>query len=187
MTKEQSIKIVDRVKTNRQNFSINESVYQEWYRVLQNYDFEDVDNSLTKYLGEEYNDGKYPTAYELTRHLTKCIEIIRVDYEMNCPICNRLMLRSQFDKHFDRCSSVDYIYRNYKKYFNKEIDKGALWKLSDVEFGQRYWKFCESLVEIPELSDLEKRTLTNAILTHYGNEPLYEIEDMTRKIGGKSD
>lgn len=189
MTIEETKQIVDKIKIYRPNFggqfdkSGFDKLKLEWFRILEPYDYADVNRKLDEYFEDTDNTNKYPDPYYLTRYVTKSEEKKKVGViYIKCHICNKDIERNLFDKHFDRCSSVEYICRNYKKYYNKTIDRDKLWKLSDIEFGEKYWKFCESLLQVTGMSELEKRALTNTVLTHYGHEPMYEIEEMTKVV-----
>ncbi len=194
MTIDETKQVIDKIKIYRPTFCTQfdksefDKLKLEWFRIFEPYDYIDVDRKLDEYFEDNENFGRYPDPYYLTKYLVKIESKMKpgIMY-ISCHICNKKIEMCNFDKHFDRCSSIDYVCRNYTKYFNKTIDKSALCKLSNIEFGQRYWEFCELLVDKPGLSNLEKRALTNAILTHYGKEPLYEIEEMARKIGEEND
>ena len=58
MTKEESLKIVDKIKVYRQNFTITDLTYFEWFKVLEPYEYADVDEKLDKYLKDLDNEGK---------------------------------------------------------------------------------------------------------------------------------
>ena len=46
MTRAETKQIVDKIQVYRQSFLITNNVYQEWFRVLESYDYEDVDKKL---------------------------------------------------------------------------------------------------------------------------------------------
>mgnify|MGYP000193857653 CR=1 FL=1 len=50
MTREEVKSIVDKIQVYRQTFLITNNVYQEWNRILEPYDYGDVDNKLNEFL-----------------------------------------------------------------------------------------------------------------------------------------
>ena len=73
MTRQEAISIVDKIQVYRQSFLITNRVYEEWFKVLEPYDYEDVDRKLDEYFRDSDNFGRYPDVYYLTKYL-KTIE-----------------------------------------------------------------------------------------------------------------
>ena len=71
MTRTETKQIVDKIQVYRQSFLITNNVYQEWFRVLELYDYEDVDKKLDEFFQNGDNFGRYPDVYYLTKYLKK--------------------------------------------------------------------------------------------------------------------
>ena len=74
----------------------------------------------------------------------------KIDYKeqnVRCQRCNKIVKESEYDAHFDRCSSIDYVIRESKKWFRKELTRKFLWEMSDEEFNERYNKLLHYIYE----------------------------------------
>lgn len=182
MTREEATKIVDKIQVYRQSFLVTNNVYQEWYRVLSGYDYEDVDKKLDEYFKNGDNFGRYPDVYYLTKYLKKHDEKLKmgVNY-IHCQLCNELLDLEDYNNHYEKCCSVDYLYRMSKKYYDQKLNKEKLWSLSNEEFENKYWGFCKNLIDIME-DGLQKHCLKNAILSHYGQEIECSFESVKGEI-----
>lgn len=173
MTREQVTNLCDRIKTHYRSFDSYDDIWDEWFRYLEIYDSKEVNDQLDKYLfqNSEMLEKKAPSVFDLFKNLTPLEQYVtRYIYKTNCKICGRILKNTELDKHFDRCSSIDYIYRNARNYFNQQVSKSDFWKLSDEQFEKGYWSFCEKLLNCNEVSPLEKAGIRNAILAHSGCE-----------------
>lgn len=179
MSRKEVTDLLDKIQAYRQSFLITNAVLNEWSRILEPYDYEDVDKKLDEYFKNGDNFGKYPDVYYLTKYLKKHDEKLKIGVNyINCHLCGKLIDLTKFNEHYERCSSVDYIVRMYKKYYDKNLNEQKLWDLSKEEFDKKYWNFCEKLYERMEDTDRLKHGLKNAILTHYGHDPEYSLEEV---------
>lgn len=53
----------------------------------------------------------------------------------------------EFENHFNRCSSVDYLNRRNIDYFNKSIDKEKYMNMEQRDFEEKYNKMCYYIYE----------------------------------------
>lgn len=158
---------------------IYKELVNEWTRLMEPYDYEDVKANLEKFLMNENNYGREPDAYQLIRGL-----LTTKDKEENskgqvcCMFCNRIMTRLEIHGHEDRCRSIKYLKRLYKKYFRRELeDIAELYNMSGEDFDKAYIFVLEKA--LPYMTDLtEKRGVTNVIETYYGREPKYKVSDL---------
>ncbi len=163
MTREENAKIVDKVKVYRQNFTITDLVYQEWFKVLGPYEYYDVSEKLDKYLKDLDNEGKIPNPYYLIKYLKTNREkqnagIVKIE----CPLCGCCMDVEDLEgKHYDRCLSTRYIITMRKKYFDKETDVEILSELSDEVFWDKYYEFVNILSKKNCIQ--EKNTILNIL------------------------
>lgn len=157
MTKEESTRIVDRIKVYRQNFTITDLVYREWFKVLNAYDYAEVDEKLDKYFKDLDNEGKIPNPHYLVKYLRTQNEKQNIgSFKVECPNCGLYVDLEDLDgKHYDRCLSTRYIVAMRKKYFNKETDIEELNYLSDKIFWDKYYDFISILSKM-EVQEKDK-------------------------------
>lgn len=173
--------ILNKIKVFRQSFLILKETIEEWTKILEPYDYQDVDKKLDEYFRESNNFGQYPDPYYLSRNLTTKSEKEKYrDVTITCQICGEKVSHGAYAKHFDRCSSIDYLCRMSERFYNKKMDRQELMQLSEITFQKGYWNFCKNLLNLVK-DGLEKRALQNAILTHEGLKPLYGIEDLSKE------
>lgn len=158
MTREESLKIVDKIKVYRQNFTITDLTYLEWFKVLEPYDYSDVDEKLDKYLKDLDNEGRIPNPYYLIKYLkTKKEKQSVSSFKVACPLCGCYVNLEDLDgKHYDRCLSTRYIITMRKKYFDKETDIDILSELSDEVFWDKYYEFISMLSKMECVQEKDK-------------------------------
>lgn len=185
MERTEVIKLVDLIQLHRPYFRtrLGDGIYKdlinEWERIMGPYDYEDIRNNLEKFLRDEDNYGKEPDCYQLIRGL-----LTIKDKEENskgkayCMFCNRLLPLTELHEHEDRCRSIKYIEKLYRKYFNRQlVDKPELYRMRNTDFDKAYIKVLEKV--LPMITETtEKKGITNVIETYYGREPKYRIEEM---------
>ena len=183
MNRMETQNILNKIKVFRQSFLILKETIEEWTKILEPYDYSDVDKKLDEYFRESNNFGQYPDPYYLSRNLTTKSEKEKYrDVTITCQICGEKVSHGAYAKHFDRCSSIDYLCRMSERFYNKKMDRQELLQLSDETFKRGYWNFCENLYnQMPD--GLEKRALENAILTHKGIKPKFNTEELTQLVG----
>lgn len=133
--------ILNRIKVNYPNFVNDDYTRSEWYRELKDYSLEDVMDKLEQHFRSEQYGNSIPKVYFLTKYLTKAKEKgKKLDGFLQCQLCGKWINMDDFEKHYDRCSSIDYLNRQSIKYFDKEIDKEKYYYLSDEMFNEKYNK-----------------------------------------------
>lgn len=164
MTKNEVADIMKRVKNNYQEFSIDEDKTSEWVGVLKDYLFDDVNNKLTEYLEDSYNQSKIPKVYALVKGLLtqdEKNELANGRYLTYCKICNKYIKEAEYEAHFDRCSSIKYILKQYDKYnIPNKPNAEDLYKMKQEEFDIRYDKLLKWILEHTEVEN-EKNALIN--------------------------
>lgn len=182
MDRKESKQIIDKIKTFRQSFLATDEVYTGWYEILKNYRYEDVDKKLDEYFKESSNFGQYPDAYYLTKYLKTEEELSKTqEVKARCSLCGKEMPYNNLEEHYDRCSSIDYVYRESRKYLHKTFDKDKLWAMDKQTFDKLYWKVCDELFRVMP-NCLQRKCLENAILTHQGKEIRYSMEEIQKDI-----
>ncbi len=195
MTRQEVDSLLEKIQAYRQSFLITKTVIAEWRRVLEPYDSEDVNKKLDEFFkNTEENFGRYPDAYYLTKYLKRHDEKLKVGINyVRCQICQQPVELTEYDKHYDRCSSIEYLCKIAEKYYNRKLNKKELWKLSDKDFEEKYWKVCEELQsgqQSEQQSEQQKYSLENALSTHKGGKP-HEFKisntDISHKMRGVYD
>lgn len=182
------IKLIDFITIHRPNFvsRLGDKIYKnmvtDWTRIMGPYDYEDIFNNLESFLKEERNYGKDPDAYQLIRGLLT-IEDKKTNSlgRVACQFCGRWFNRLELADHEDRCRSVKYLKKVYKKYLNSNLNVNKeLYEMNQEEFDKRYINTLEKA--LPRVTDiLDKRGMTNVIETYYGREPKYTFEEVIGK------
>lgn len=175
MTRKEATAIVDKIQVYRQSFLITNRVYEEWFRVLEPYDYEDVNKKLDEYFKNADNFGKYPDVYYLTKYLKTSKEKMKLgSIYYKCLLCGQAVDKAEYDSHYEKCSSANYLCKMSLKYYNQKLNFEKLIKSEKDVFEKYYWSFCEKVIGIME-EGLEKHALANSILVHQGKSPEYDL------------
>lgn len=182
MNRIETTNLLEKIQVYRQSFLITPSVISEWSRILESYDYEDVNQKLDEYFKNGDNFGRYPDVYYLIKYLKKHDEKLKVGVNyVRCQNCQQIVELTQYDKHIDRCNSINYLCDMSEKYYKKRLSREILLKMTDEEFDKGYWSFCEKLYEIMT-DEVMKHALKNAILTHDGLKPELNISDVIKEV-----
>ena len=162
MTIDEAKQVIRKIKTFRPFFqtgngSREESEFlKEWYKVLEPYEFADVEQKLMEYFKDGENIGKIPDVFYITKHLKshaekRCAQGLWI----RCPWCQEEVASPLFEEHYDRCLSVTFICKNAKTKFNQVVDPKKLISLPKEEFDKKYLIFIEKL--IGKVTDIEEK------------------------------
>lgn len=185
MTIDETKKFLRRIKSHYQEFVIDDFKREEWHDELKKYDYEDVNKKFEEHLRSETYGDQIPKLYFLTRYLTpldkKSIEIV---HYANCPLCEKNMNHKELESHYARCSAINYIERQSKKYYGKELqNKETLYSMPLVEFNRRYDQFLHGLLDKP-LSKMEAKIILKIL---YPEQPDLVIQEMLREFVGREE
>lgn len=131
--------ILKRIEVNYPNKFENDAYTQnEWYKELKNYDYEDVVEKLEQHFRTEQYQP--PKVYFLTKNLIKTADKNKQEeYVINCPLCGRVLKPEEYDAHYDRCLSVQYVLRQYRRFnIPNPPTKKVLYQMEQYEFDERY-------------------------------------------------
>lgn len=184
MTIDETKKVIQKIKTFRPFFQTGNSSSEEinfrkeWHRVLGSYDYEDVDRKLNEYFKDGDNVGRIPDVYYLVRYLKSSTDKRQSDgIWIRCNLCGEEIADKHFDRHFDRCSSVNYIYKKTQEIFNQKIDKSKLFKMTQEEFDRRYLCFLQQVKE--KTTDEEEKNRVEKIIRMLNGEKVnLTLEEM---------
>lgn len=142
MNKEEVLDLFEFLNMNYPNFESSSEKINVWLNELQMYDAEDIKRNLKELMAEDLYSKTPPLLSRIIRGLTPKNE--KVDFTKTiyfCSRCNKAFnSKEKCDEHFDRCSSVDYVIRETKKWFKKELTRKELFNMSDEEFQEKYKK-----------------------------------------------
>lgn len=127
------IKLIDR--TYNTDYAGDGDIVKDWFKVLKNYDFDDITNSLEYYMK---NYTTYPPkVYELTKGYKTINDKKLLDGAYTrCLFCGKTIPIG--DKHEDKCRSIEFIRNAVKRFKDQDIDKEKYYKMSDDEFNKYY-------------------------------------------------
>lgn len=175
MSRKEVSDLLEKIQAYRQSFLITNAVISEWNRILEPYDYIDVDKKLDEFFKNGDNFGKYPDVYYLTRYLKKHSEKSELgNPNVRCQLCRKIIKYSEYQEHYERCSSVNYLCNMSIKYFNQELNRNKLMSAEQKIFDEYYWAFKKKL--LPKIEDeRQKHFLENSILTYEGKKAKYEL------------
>ena len=134
MTLAKAKEVLQNVKAHYQTFNIENFIFEEWYKVLKEYDFEDVINNLVDHLtGDNYKE--LPQVYQLVRDLKTTEEkekhnAINNQIKVCCNLCERWMTMAEYEEHYGNCLDKEYLVSQSKK-VGKPTPRNELDKLSE--------------------------------------------------------
>ena len=111
MTKGETNKLLNMIKGYyNSQFFIDEYVTRAWIEELKDYEYDDCENHLKKYLKE--NPEFAPKPHTFTKGLLTREERQRLaneKYFVECNLCHKWMGLNQYDEHYDRCLTINYL------------------------------------------------------------------------------
>ena len=163
MNKSQTIEIINIINNNYKNFfdeSRLDSIIKEWSIELSQYDYDDIKEALIECMSRSEFQMKPPTLYHLTSKCKKKHD--KIDYNeivYYCDLCGKPFNdMDELYKHRERENSVDYVIRQYKRWFDKDINKSELYAMEEKEFRLKYVKLLKYIQEHTN-DDNEKRII----------------------------
>jgi hypothetical protein len=148
----------------------------EWYRILKDYDYQDVINNLEKWLSDSENKYFMPDVYVLIGDIYTISEKNKpMNFKIMCKHCKKWFLYDELRNHEDRCGSIEYVVYNYKKIFNKELSRETLWNLNQEEFEEKYYSSLELFLKKVDPNSLEYKNIKNILSLKNGGKALYSI------------
>jgi len=108
--------LVSKIKAYYYYFSLEKESMNEWANKLKAYDFEDVSRKLDEHLKSE-DSKEPPKLHYLVRNLLTIEEKLKSkdDYIVNCNLCGRSMSLKEYDSHYDKCLSIEYLLHQGKE------------------------------------------------------------------------
>lgn len=167
--------LLKRIKSHYQEFIVDDFKVNEWYKELKDYSLEDVMEKLEQHLKSEQYGSQIPKVYFLTKYLIKEQEKNKkLVGNQQCNICHKMINIDEFETHFDRCSSVDYLNRRSIDYFEKPIDKEKYMNMEQRLFDEKYNKMCYYIFEHTQNAQ-EKYCLEHYLMGLHKNQESLDI------------
>lgn len=142
MNREEVVNLFEFLETNYPTFSYSSKTIDTWLNELQMYDVDDVKRNLKGLMAEDLYSKTPPLLSRIIRGLTPKNE--KLDFTKSvifCPRCHKgFNSHEEEDEHFGKCSRVDYVIRETRKWFKKELTRKELFAMPDEEFQERYKK-----------------------------------------------
>lgn len=144
------------------NHSKDDDYVKEWYKELKKYDSEDVNRRLEEHLKGEYGNTP-PKLYFLIKNLKTPEQKIKMgSIYTNCTLCGCKLNILDFDIHYDRCSKVQFIKDNVKKYLDQEINEDEYYQMSEEDIIKRWNKIANIVIQRTD-NEILKRALSKAL------------------------
>lgn len=142
-------------KTIQNDFADFNADYDEWYKMLCNYSYQDV---LKKY--NNYKGTTPPIYSTLIKNLKEEEKI--EDWITCCDICKqRITIQNndmeEYEKHFRRCSMIDFIDRMSVKFRQQHITIVKYYQMSDEELQKNYDKIMKFYRENKDNKEILKK------------------------------
>lgn len=178
MTRKESIEFMERIKSHYQDFIINEFKINEWHKELSLYDYDDVNQKLDEHLRSNEYGESIPKLFFLTKYLIPSKEKGKIKkYTIKCQLCEREIPDTEYDLHYSKCSSANTIVRDFKNYFNYNVDYNQLMVMPRDKFELAYKKYLTKMLESDKVSTLRKKIILHCL---YPNITIESIEDMLK-------
>lgn len=143
MTREDTKNFLRRIKQHYQDFSVDDYKIAEWHNELKDYNVDDINNKFEEHLRNEQYGNNIPKIWFLTKYLTKEKDKGKDSADKiltNCQLCGKEIKLSEYEEHYHKCSSVEYVIRQYKKYRNQELPREDIEALGNNKFEELYNK-----------------------------------------------
>lgn len=128
------IKLIDRVY--KTDYAGNKDIVNDWFKVLKQYDFKDMTESLDYYM-QNYTEYP-PKVYNLTKGYQTIDGKKILDHaKTRCIFCNKVIDFTD-EEHVNKCRSIEFIESAVKRFKNQNIEKERYLKMSNEEFTKYY-------------------------------------------------
>lgn len=161
MTKKEISNLFTRISNHYSMFTRSEEKIEEWYRFLKDYSSEDVNRRLDEYLKCEYDQP--PLCLSLTKGIEKIKKSDEDDsWTTRCDICKQKITiynndMEEYEKHFRRCSMIDFIDRMSVEFRQQHIASVKYYQMSDEELQKNYDKIMKFYRENKDNKEILKK------------------------------
>ena len=166
MTLTETKNFMERIKFYYQEFVIDNLKVEEWHRQLKDYNNQEINDKFEEHLNNEQYCNLIPRIGFLTKYLIKEKDKIANksnSIRVKCNLCGKGMFLNEYDKHIERCNSVEYLNLQSLRFTDKELDKEKYRQMSDEEFNKVYDKVLNKILETTT-DEEEKQNIMNYFL-----------------------
>lgn len=161
MTREETKQFLRRIKQHYQEFTVDDYKISEWYKELKEYSYDDINERFDEHLRSERYGNSIPKIWFLTNYLIK--ESEKDGHRLKqlrciCSLCKRSVPVVDYQEHYRKCNSIDYVIRQIKKYKNLDVKWKDVEELTDEKFNNLYEKVLN--LTLKEGSEREKESIT---------------------------
>lgn len=162
MTLRETREFLERMKVYYPNMIIDDYTTQEWHSQLREYSNDDINDRFNDHLRNEEYSKYIPKISFLTNYIVK--EKDKGNARLNslrgfCPICRESVLMTEYEQHYRRCSHIEYIIRQVKRFKGVEYTYNDIATLSEEKFNSIYEKVLNLTYEKGE--EKEKQCIDN--------------------------
>lgn len=129
------IKIIDRCY--KTDYSGDKEIINDWYRILKNYELNDIASSLDYYMKNYTNYP--PKVYDIIKGY-QSIEQKKIleNAKTRCNFCGKLNKWEDNKEHEDKCRSIEFIKKAVKRFKKQDIDEEKYRQMDKEEFNKYY-------------------------------------------------
>ena len=152
MKKTETKKLLDTIKGYyNSQFFIDEFVINAWTEEMKPYELRDALEHLKEYLEESPNIPPKPHTFKrgLLTPEQKAKRRDR-DYTVECNLCHRWMPLSEYDDHYSKCLTIQYLV-NIAKQMGEQIEREDLENCSQAVIDRLYAKYPPKKVNIGQI------------------------------------
>lgn len=129
------------------DYSKNKNLVLEWKRQLKKYEAKDVFRKLEEHLKSEFGNTP-PKLYFLIKDLKTPEEKYKLkNLHTVCKYCRKIINMEEYENHYHKCLTIEYIERNVKKYLNQQIVRSDYFEMSDEDLKKKYEKIAKVVYE----------------------------------------
>lgn len=151
MTLQETKDFMDRIQQHYQEFIIDLNKINEWYKELKDYDYFEVNDKLEQHLRNEQYGHQIPKVGFLTKYLTKLSEKNKLNANniiVKCSLCGKSVPYNDYDTHYTRCNSVEYLNEQSIRLYDKELNKDYYRQMDDEKFNKIYDNVLKKILEV---------------------------------------
>ena len=135
--------LFERIKSFYNMFVYDDKKILEWHKFLKDYDCGEVNNAFDNYVNNSYDNP--PLVYHLARGLNKIETPEENSWITCCDICGERITiynndMTDYEKHFRKCSKIDFIDRMSMKFKKRNVAKCKYYEMSDSDLDIAYHK-----------------------------------------------
>lgn len=162
MEKKKVIDILEYLSMNYTTFGDPNSKFEMWNNVLKDYRYEEVMDRINELMTRKEFLTICPTLTVIVNPLIKIKDKVTFDGALfPCQFCGRSFEnQEEMITHEDRCRSIRYIERQYKRFGRGSIDKRVLYDMQEDEFQEKYKQLLKFVYEHSN-NEVEKQIIAN--------------------------